>query len=511
MRIRTAIATALIAALVLPSAALAAYPQLSTEARIRSVAEARFRTTEASVAKGAFPYYVRDGRWATTGVLGWTAGFYPGSLSAGYQLTGNRTWLDASRVRQAPLAQVADWTGSHDLGFMFVPTYVSNYHITGNRAYRAVALEAADSLARQYEPAIGCIPARTTADTADVIVDSLMNTELLVFSARNGGPASHLRTAIRHARTVRRLNVREDGSVYQFTRFDRKTGDVLARGNTQGAGPQTVWSRGQAWAIHGFANLYETTHRREFLTAARLCASWWVGATVSNPIPPWDFSVPDAEHAPRDTSAASVAAAGLFVLASAETSPALAAKWRAAGERTVQALGDGYLTAPGESPALLREGALSVPAGAYNHGLSFGDYYLLEALTRYRRLQPGTPAKPPASARVSGAGGSTRVTGALARVTLRPGQYVDLKFARAETFSRVGVAFSDKRRASQAMALEVIDRRGVVVSRTRVASAGMTTAREHYALSKAGRGTVVRVRLLSGADTSAVSAAVSAY
>ena len=77
----------------------------------------------------------------------------------------------------------------------------------------------------------------------------------------------------RHGLTALRNHVRPDGSTFHVVDYDPSTGAVLRPQRTrQGAGDDSTWARGQAWAIHGFTTLY-TLHGRPALPL-RAPAAW---------------------------------------------------------------------------------------------------------------------------------------------------------------------------------------------------------------------------------------------
>ncbi|PNH28598.1 hypothetical protein VD0004_g435 [Verticillium dahliae] len=121
----------------------------------------------------------------------------------------------------------------------------------------------------------------------------------------------------------------------------------VAQRNLQAASPDTsTWSRGQAWAVLGYAQTYAWTRDAVFLAAACGLAEHFLarldgappavgeavggGRTAGRYVPLSDFDAPledDGEGRPlRDTSAGVIAANGLLVLAQA-----LAAGFRGGG------------------------------------------------------------------------------------------------------------------------------------------------------------------------------------
>jgi unsaturated chondroitin disaccharide hydrolase len=362
------------------------------------VALARLDRSARSTAPGAYPWRTTPaGPWETTAADAWTSGFWPGCLWAAYELTGDPTWRRRAEAAQAGLGQLGSNTGSHDIGFQLVPGFTASYRLGGAERDRRLLLEGAQALATRYRQRVGAIrswgPMASGGDYK-VIIDNLMNLELLFWAARHGGSPMLSQIAHRHALTSARDLQRPDGGTYHVAAYDPATGRLRWRGTSQGAGPESTWSRGQAWAIYGFTLAYRETGDPELLRAARLAADYWLARVPDGQVPPWDFQAPGGDSAPRDTSAAAVAASGLLDLADAEPDPLLAGRDEHAAERLVVALASPrYLVTDGPEAAILREGTEAAPAGHSRSGLVYGDYYFLQALVRMvRRARAGLPS-----------------------------------------------------------------------------------------------------------------------
>lgn len=62
---------------------------------------------------------------------------------------------------------------------------------------------------------------------------------------------------------------RGPGSSFHVVEYNATTGDVIARFTAQGYSNSSTWSRGQAWGIYGFSNMYMHTQHPDYLTTAR--------------------------------------------------------------------------------------------------------------------------------------------------------------------------------------------------------------------------------------------------
>ena len=99
--------------------------------------------------------------------------------------------------------------------------------------------------------------------------------------------------------------------------FDQSSGTVKSKLTNQGYSDSSCWSRGQAWALTGFAQTYGWTGDQIFLTTARECAEYFLQRLEESGggVPPWDFDAPNENNnRPTDTSAAVIACYGLLLL-----------------------------------------------------------------------------------------------------------------------------------------------------------------------------------------------------
>jgi hypothetical protein len=147
-----------------------------------------------------------------------------------------------------------------------------------------------------------------------VLKDNMLNLDLLFWAAAELREPQLKEIATAHAHTTRNHHIRPDFSTHHVVNFDQYTGAVKAKLTNQGYSDNSCWSRGQAWAITGFAQTYAWTRDPLFLTTARNCADYFLAHLPESSIPPWDFTCPRDESTPTDTSAAVVAAYGMLLL-----------------------------------------------------------------------------------------------------------------------------------------------------------------------------------------------------
>ena len=336
----------------------------------------------------------QDGRWQLSDANSWTSGFFAGSLWLMFQRTGDPVWRQRAQRWTAGLEAQKARTDTHDLGFMIFNSFGWQYQLTNDPHARDVTVEAARSLATRFNPAVGAIKSwdvdpndpQTRGWRFPVIIDNLMNLELLYWAAgQPGGDPAWAGLATRHALTSMRVHLRPDGSTAQVALFDPTTGAFERQEKWQGQSVTSTWSRGQAWAIHGFTDAYRESGRPELLDAAQRAADWYLARLPTDRVPYWDFQAPEIPNAPRDASAAAVAASGLVELGRL-TGGERGAGYRRAAVDIIASLASGYLTVGTPNEAVL---AHSVGFLRENDevdvGLVYADYYLLEAINRLQR------------------------------------------------------------------------------------------------------------------------------
>jgi unsaturated chondroitin disaccharide hydrolase len=339
-----------------------------------------------------------SGTWKTTSpsddAEGWTTGFFPGQLWLLYQATGSTKWLDDAQAWTAPLAPYASLTAHPrpdptDVGFIIGTSFGNGYRLTGDPSYKSVLLTTGKSLSSLYNPKVGAVQSWTFPQYHfPVIIDSMMTLGPLQWGASNGGSSTWAGMANTHAQTVTTNLVRLDGSTYQLSDFNPVTGapESPQYYQTGGLSATSVWARGQAWALYGFVQAYQTSDNPAFLTTAEALATYFVGHSPTNGIPPWDFDAPGTP--PVDTSAAAIAADGLVMLSTvAGTSGSL---YLTDAENILGSLSSSYLDVDPTGESVLIDGYPGGP-NATNTALIYGDYYFTEALLRLQNVLDGKP------------------------------------------------------------------------------------------------------------------------
>jgi unsaturated chondroitin disaccharide hydrolase len=131
--------------------------------------------------------------------------------------------------------------------------------------------------------------------------------------------------------------------------------------------------------------VYQYTEDQRFLESARKMADYYIENVPDDYVPYWDFQAPNVPDEVRDTSAAALAAAGMWELAKTVTDSADENRYREVAIKTLDSLTRDY-TARGQARSdgrILVHATLHKPAGiAVDESLILGDYYYLELLLK---------------------------------------------------------------------------------------------------------------------------------
>lgn len=320
----------------------------------------------------------------------WTSGFFAGNLWHLYLLTGNKKWIAPAKKWTESLDKEKYNGGTHDLGFMMYCSYGTGDLAQPSEAYKQVIIQSAKTLVTRYSDKVKAIKSWDFGKDKwqyPVIVDNLMNLELLLEATKLTGDSSFYHVAINHADTDLKYRFRPDNSTYHVLDFETETGKLRNRRTYQGYADSSCWSRGQAWAIHAFANMYEKTKLRRYLEASVKAADYFIAKTTEGDgIPAWDFNDPSVK-VPKDASAAAVAASGLIMLS--KYVPNKKSVYLKKAESMLKTLGSpAYLAKVGTNNFfLLKHSTGNWPAKSeIDQPLIYADYYFLEALYRHKNL-----------------------------------------------------------------------------------------------------------------------------
>ncbi|KAF8061608.1 glycoside hydrolase family 88 protein [Lyophyllum atratum] len=337
-------------------------------------------------------YTTTSGTWQYFSPDTWTSGFFP---VTGYELNtrknlcpatpanglGIADWLAVGRAASNGLIPLENGNGQgHDQGFLSFPFVEELIVNPNNETAKTAILAFSKILADRFNPVVGATRSWNTADPTDfqVIIDNMMNLELLFHAETLTGNSTLRKIAIAHADTTMKNHIRPDGSTWHVIEYNSTTGAVIKKRTAQGFSDSSTWSRGQAWGIYGFANMFRLTGDSNYLVTARRLATYFLANIPSDGIVPWDFNAPlIPAPRPADSSAATIAANALLLLAKYETTASATSLYTNAAIAILN-----NITRLAWNPSwqsILSNGTVNKPANNQLTGTVYGDYYFIKA------------------------------------------------------------------------------------------------------------------------------------
>lgn len=338
--------------------------------------------------KNIIPYTGMNGKWLPSpheGNTWWTGGFWPALLWQFYHVTGDERFAADARRTQGLLHHelLNRHEGlHHDVGFMYKLPFGAENFLFPSDENKKTLLRCADILAGRFNP-LGFIKAWNGADRCGwAIVDCMMNLPLLYWASANSGDPRYKKIADLHAAFSMRHFVRPDGSCNHIVISDPETGEILEMPAGQGYVSGSSWTRGQAWALYGFALAYENTGKQEYLDTAKRVAHYFIANIRTDGLIDCDFRQPESPEK-LDNIAGACAASGLILLSSLV--PQLEKRlYREAAIRLLRAMDDLCADYSQENYGVLTKCTAayhSDDAGTHTN-IVYGDYFFIEALLR---------------------------------------------------------------------------------------------------------------------------------
>ena len=333
---------------------------------------------------GYTPMYTVQGRWNQEGErrTHWCEGFFPGILWLLHKTSGTADWRELAERYSRPLEPRRFDRYVHDLGFLFFSTYLRWYRLTNDPALKQILIDAGRTLALRRQK--GGYLASFVAPNS-LFIDIMMNVGLILWVANDTQDDALRDIALEHCRVTQRYLVRGDGSTAHEGVFDLETGQFVRQSTHQGWRSDSAWSRGQAWALYGFTAIHRLGGGDEFLTTARRCADFYLRRVPADLVPSWDFDVPDDGMQPVDSSAAAIAASGLWDLAEQVDDPSDGERYRLAALKTLATLcGDGFLALRHPQwEGILMHGVYHLHKGlGVDESVAWGEHFFIEAVVK---------------------------------------------------------------------------------------------------------------------------------
>lgn len=332
----------------------------------------------------------------------WTNGFWTGEIWLAYEYClENGRKEDAQKLREAAEIQVASFAhrikekiavDHHDMGFLYTPSCVAAYKLTGQQEAKEAAILAADQLITRFQPVGGFIQAWGKMNAPEdyrLIIDCLLNLPLLYWATEETGDRKYREIAEKHIHTAVANVIREDASTWHTFFFNMETGEPDHGATCQGYRDGSAWARGQAWGVYGMACAYRYTKRTDYIEKFRLVTEYFLNHLPDDLVPYWDLEFGEGSTEPRDSSSAVIAACGMLEM-SKYLEAEEAAYYTSVAKKLMKALYDKYAVKDSTiSNGLVLHSTYSnhSPYNTCNHyGVDecniWGDYFYMEALTR---------------------------------------------------------------------------------------------------------------------------------
>lgn len=200
----------------------------------------------------------------------WCGGFWPGILWYDYEYTQDPKIKEEAEKFTASLKFLSEIPAyDHDFGFLVFCSYGNGYRLTGNPEYKQVIINTADSLSALSNPRVGTMlswPRNVKMFGGhNTIMDNMINLEILFWAAKNGGNPYLFDIAVAHADKTMKYHFRPDYTSYHVAVYDTLTGEFIKGVTHQGYSDDSMWARGQAWAVYGYTVVYRETKDVRYL------------------------------------------------------------------------------------------------------------------------------------------------------------------------------------------------------------------------------------------------------
>lgn len=339
-----------------------------------------------------FPLYTEEGKWYHGGELwtDWCSGFFAGMMWQFHLRTGDQDWRTKAEHYSRLLEHRQHDRDVHDLGFIFLSTYLPWYQLTGDKHLHDVLIQAGRTLAMRFKEKGQYL--RSFVADESLFIDIMMNVPIIFYAANESGDEELMRKAVAHCRTTRDKIVRENGSTAHEGIFDTQTGEFLKQTTHQGLQGDSSWARGLSWSLYGYSKVYALTGSDEFLAVAERNADYWLAHLPEDNVPYWDFDADLSQPLPwgpqKDTSAGAIAASGLLDLAKQTKDSAKGERYRETALAMLDALVQPeYLAIHDQGwEGILKHGVYHTAKDlGVDESVMFGEYFFVEALTKVVR------------------------------------------------------------------------------------------------------------------------------
>jgi unsaturated chondroitin disaccharide hydrolase len=331
-----------------------------------------------------FPLYTEEGKWqhGREAWTNWCEGFLGGMMWIFARRGDDPYWRERAEHYSRLIEERQFDTNVHDLGFVFWSTWKRWFDLTGDEAVNQRVVQAGRTMGLRFNEEGKYL--RSFVAPESCFIDIMMNVGIIFYAARQTGDDELLRKAREHCLTTRRFLVRGDGSIAHEGIFDLQTGEFLRESTHQGWRADSSWARGQCWALYGFGTAYRLSGDERFLDTAERCADFYIERTPSRGVPPNDWEEPSPRR-PYESSAAAIAASGLFQLAELTRDPNRAERYGDYARRILDTLLTPEFLAI-ETPGwegILKHGSYHERKDlGVDESVMWGEYFFVEALDK---------------------------------------------------------------------------------------------------------------------------------
>ena len=209
---------------------------------------------------------------------------------------------------------------------------------------------------------------------------------MLFWASKNGGNKSLYDIAVRHADVTMNHHFRPDFTSYHVVIYDRETGKKIKAVTHQGYEHESMWARGQAWAIYGYTMVYRETRDEKYLDWAQKVTQVYLDRLPKDLIPYWDFDASEMPAAPKDASAAAIVASALLELSTLTNNTSLEKLYAQKAKGMLKELSINYLSKEKNTAFLLHATGHKPGESEVDYSINYADYYYVEALMRLKKL-----------------------------------------------------------------------------------------------------------------------------
>ncbi len=325
----------------------------------------------------------------------WTCGFWPGEVWLSYEYTKDEEYRKSGDVLVENFLDRIERkvvVDHHDMGFLYTPSCISAYKLTGNENAKKASILAADNLLRRFHEKGNFLQAwgaLFAEDNYRYIIDCLLNLPLLYWATEATGDSKYADIAHKHITTCLKYSIREDGSTHHTVFMNKEDGSFSHGSTCQGYDDNSSWARGQAWAIYGVALSYVYSKKSEYIETFERVLNYYLSKLPKDLIPFWDMIFTDGDDEPRDSSSASIVICGLLEM-SKHVDKEKSEYYTSIAKKMLKSLIDDYSVKDSKVSNGLVLHATYCKKTPYNTCVpkgedeccSWGDYFYMEALIR---------------------------------------------------------------------------------------------------------------------------------